>query len=139
MKKNKKDDFLEIEDKKSSCCFLKSILTLSNLASFGSLATLLFLIFFQIYTLSIGFNNFAYISIIFNIFFIVIVLQKIKVLNFEILTKIVNPTLKFLMFLYILNAVLSLFLDDILYNFVISPLNIFGAYFIFLLLKRDSI
>ncbi|MBK6303132.1 MAG: hypothetical protein IPF43_04200 [Arcobacter sp.] len=51
----------------------------------------------------------------------------------------VESSLKFLIFIYILNSFLYLFINNSVYSYIYAPINLFGAYFIFLLLKKEDI
>ncbi len=60
-------------------------------------------------------------------------------IKIDFLNTYVESSLKFLIFIYILNSFLYLFINNSVYSYIYAPINLFGAYFIFLLLKKDDI
>ncbi|MFB1033632.1 MAG: hypothetical protein QMB77_09050, partial [Aliarcobacter cryaerophilus] len=78
-------------------------------------------------------------SLFFNLFFLLIILQKLEMIKIDFLNIYVESSLKFLIFIYLINSILYLFINNSIYSYIYAPLNLFGAYFIFLLLKKDDI
>jgi len=60
-------------------------------------------------------------------------------IKIDFLNIYVESSLKFLIFIYLINSILYLFINNSIYSYIYAPLNLFGAYFIFLLLKKDDI
>ncbi|RBQ32468.1 hypothetical protein CRU92_01810 [Arcobacter sp. FW59] len=127
------------ENTKKKCC-LKKFLELDKFAKYGSISVLAIAILTQSYNVVIA-KNFilSFISLLFNLFFLLIVLLKLDIVKMNILKPFINYSLRFLIFLFLLNSFIYLFIDSWVYQFVYAPINLLGAYFIFLLLKKDSI
>lgn len=124
----------------SSKCCLKKFLELDFLAKNGSLFIVLLSIAIQSFNI-INANNYeaSFVSLIINLYFLVVVLTKLEYCKIDILNKYIDISLKIIIFIYILNFFSYLFMEDYIYKFVIATLNFLGAYCIFLLLKKDSI
>jgi len=141
MKKETKRRLLwPVSSSKKSCCF-KTLLELEFWAKYGSLFIISFSIVTQSYNVIINANyNLSFISIIFNLFFLLIILQKLQIINLTKLNQImVDTSLKFLIFIFCLNFIMYIFSEDYIIRFLYAPINFLGAYFIFLLLKKDNI
>ncbi|MFV7789750.1 hypothetical protein ACNSOP_06180 [Aliarcobacter lanthieri] len=127
------------ETTKKKCC-IKKFLELENVAKYGSISVLVIAIFSQVYNLIISKDfNLSLISLLINIFFLIIVLIKLNIIKLFIKKDFINYSLIFLIFILLLNFFMYLFVDSWLYQYVYAPINLIGAYFIFLLLKKDSI
>ncbi|MBL3520540.1 hypothetical protein [Aliarcobacter lanthieri] len=127
------------ETTKKKCC-IKKFLELENVAKYGSISVLVIAIFSQVYNLIISKDfNLSLISLLINIFFLIIVLIKLNIIKLFIKKYFINYSLIFLIFILLLNFFMYLFVDSWLYQYVYAPINLIGAYFIFLLLKKDSI
>ncbi|QKF58579.1 hypothetical protein ACN2EN_02750 [Aliarcobacter lanthieri] len=127
------------ETTKKKCC-IKKFLELENVAKYGSISILVIAIFSQVYNLIISKDfNLSLISLLINIFFLIIVLIKLNIIKLFIKKDFINYSLIFLIFILLLNFFMYLFVDSWLYQYVYAPINLIGAYFIFLLLKKDSI
>lgn len=136
----KKDKFFLEENSAKASCKLKKALTLPRLAVYGSLVVLFLQILIQIFNIVSDTNLlFSYISIFFNLFFLLVILQKIEYINIKSFDKFVVPSLRFLIFLYLTNFCIYMFYNSVLYSYLIALINFFGAYFIFLLIKREFI
>ncbi|RBQ27490.1 hypothetical protein [Arcobacter sp. CECT 9188] len=127
------------ETTKKKCC-IKKFLELENVAKYGSISVLVIAIFSQVYNLIIS-KDFilSLISLLINIFFLIIVLIKLNIIKLFIKKYFINYSLIFLIFILLLNFFMYLFVYSWLYQYVYAPINLIGAYFIFLLLKKDSI
>ncbi|WP_418180165.1 hypothetical protein ACNSOL_08250 [Aliarcobacter lanthieri] len=127
------------ETTKKKCC-IKKFLELENIVKYGSISVLVIAIFSQVYNLMIS-KDFilSLISLLINIFFLIIVLIKLNIIKLFIKKYFINYSLIFLIFILLLNFFMYLFVDTWLYQYVYAPINLIGAYFIFLLLKKDSI
>lgn len=101
---------------KKRCCFLKFI-DFEPIVKYGSIFIILVSIFIQ--SSNIIQNKNLLLSIFLNTY--------------------VESSLKFLIFIYLINSILYLFINNSIYSYIYAPLNLFGAYFIFLLLKKDDI
>lgn len=102
---------------KKRCCFLKFI-DFEPIVKYGSIFIILVSIFIQSSNIIQNKNLLLSIfSLFFNLFFLLNI-QKINLYHLQ--------------FLY-------LFINNSIYSYVYAPLNLFGAYFIFLLLKKDDI
>ncbi|WP_026803235.1 hypothetical protein [Aliarcobacter lanthieri] len=127
------------ETTKKKCC-IKKFLELENVAKYGSISILVIAILSQVYNLIISKDfNLSLISLLINIFFLIIVLIKLNIIKLFIKKDFINYSLIFLIFILLLNFFMYLFVDSWLYQYVYAPINLIGAYFIFLLLKKDSI
>ncbi|WP_418179300.1 hypothetical protein ACNSOO_11705 [Aliarcobacter lanthieri] len=127
------------ETTKKKCC-IKKFLELENVAKYGSISILVIAIFSQVYNLIISKDfNLSLISLLINIFFLIIVLIKLNIIKLFIKKDFINYSLIFLIFILLLNFFMYLFVDSWVYQYVYAPINLIGAYFIFLLLKKDSI
>ena len=111
---------------KKKCCFLKFI-DFEPIVKYGSIFIILLSIFIQSS------------NIIQNKNLLLIILQKLEMIKINFLNIYVESSLKFLIFIYILNSFLYLFINNSVYSYIYAPINLFGAYFIFLLLKKEDI
>lgn len=123
----------------SKCC-LKKFFELNAISKFGSIFVVLISIFVQILNI-INLKDYeaSFFSLIINLFFLVIVLTKLEYLKIDSLNKYIDRTLKIMIFIFILNFFGYLVVDGYIYKYVLAPISFFGAYFIFLLLKKESI
>jgi uncharacterized membrane protein len=122
----------------SKCC-LKKFFELEFLAKYGSISVVLIFIAIQVFNIVQGENyQTSFTSLIINLFFLVVVLTKLEYLRIEQLKKYIDTILKIMIFIFLLNSVAYL-QAEVSYKYAITPLSFFGAYFIFLLLKKDSI
>jgi len=126
------------EETKKKCC-IKEFLDLENLAKYGPISTLLIVILIQSYNIIID-KDFALslISILVNLFFLLIVLVKLNIIKMDILKPYLNYALKLLISIFLLNFIMYILTDNLLYQCVYALINFIGAYFIFLLLKFDA-
>lgn len=124
---------------KKKCCFLKFI-ELEPIVKYGSIFIILLSIFIQSSNIVQNKNSIlSMFSLFFNLFFLLIILQRLEIIKMDFLNIYVESSLKFLIFIYILNFFLYLFINSSIYSYIYAPINLFGAYFIFLLLKKDDI
>lgn len=124
---------------KKKCCFLKFI-DFEPIVKYGSIFIILVSIFIQSSNIIQNKNLLLSIfSLFFNLFFLLIILQKLEMIKIDFLNIYVESSLKFLIFIYILNSFLYLFINNSVYSYIYAPINLFGAYFIFLLLKKEDI
>lgn len=124
---------------KKGCCFLKFI-DFEPIVKYGSIFIILVSIFIQSSNIIQNKNLLLSIfSLFFNLFFLLIILQKLEMIKIDFLNIYVESSLKFLIFIYLINSILYLFINNSIYSYIYAPLNLFGAYFIFLLLKKDDI
>ena len=120
----------------SKCC-LKKFLDLQLLAKYGPIVVILMFISIQILNIFSAKNYEAsFISLIINLFFLVIVLTKLEYLKIDSLNKYIDRTLKIMIFIFILNFFGYLVVDGYIYKYVLAPISFFGAYFISLLLLK---
>ncbi len=123
----------------SKCC-LKKFFDMDFLAKNGSIFVVIMFIGIQIFNIVSAINyEFSFISLIINLFFLVVVLAKIEIIKFEAIEKYIDITLKIMIFIFLLNFIGYLSVEGFLYNYVIGPISFLGAYFIFLLTKREAI
>lgn len=110
------------------------------LAKNGSIFVIVLFIGLQVFNI-ISDNNylFSFISLLINLFFLVIVLSKVEIIKLEAVEKYVDITLKIMIFIFLLNFIGYLSVEGFVYNYVIGPISFLGAYFIFLLTKREAI
>ncbi|WP_148570887.1 hypothetical protein [Aliarcobacter cryaerophilus] len=124
---------------KKGCCFLKFI-DFEPIVKYGSIFIILVSIFIQSSNIIQNKNLLLSIfSLFFNLFFLLIILQKLEMIKIDFLNIYIESSLKFLIFIYLINSILYLFINNSIYSYIYAPLNLFGAYFIFLLLKKDDI
>ena len=124
---------------KKRCGFLKFI-DFEPIVKYGSIFIILVSIFIQSSNIIQNKNLLLSIfSLFFNLFFLLIILQKLEMIKIDFLNIYVESSLKFLIFIYLINSILYLFINNSIYSYIYAPLNLFGAYFIFLLLKKDDI
>src|SRR5574344_1263936 len=116
---------------KKRCCFLKFI-DFELIVKYG----LIFIILVSIFIQS---SNIIQNKNLLLIIFLLIILQKLEMIKIDFLNIYVESSLKFLIFIYLINSILYLFINNSIYSYIYAPLNLFGAYFIFLLLKKDDI
>ena len=124
---------------KKKCCLLKFI-DFEPIVKYGSIFIILLSIFIQSSNI-IQYKNLilSIFSLFFNLFFLLIILQKLEIIKIDFLNIYIKSSLQFLIFIYILNSFLYLFVDSSVYSYIYAPINLFGAYFIFLLLRKDDI
>ncbi|PRM94155.1 hypothetical protein [Aliarcobacter cryaerophilus] len=124
---------------KKRCCFLKFI-DFEPIVKYGSIFIILVSIFIQSSNIIQNKNLILSIfSLFFNLFFLLIILQKLEMIKIDFLNIYIKSSLQFLIFIYILNSFLYLFINNSVYSYVYAPINLFGAYFIFLLLRKEDI
>ena len=124
---------------KKRCCFLKFI-DFEPIVKYGSIFIILVSIFIQSSNIIQNKNQILSIfSLLFNLFFLLIILQKLEMIKIYFLNIYIKSSLQFLIFIYILNSFLYLFINNSVYSYVYAPINLFGAYFIFLLLRKEDI
>ncbi|PRM90166.1 hypothetical protein CJ671_04115 [Aliarcobacter cryaerophilus] len=124
---------------KKRCCFLKFI-DFEPIVKYGSIFIILVSIFIQSSNIIQNKNLILSIfSLLFNLFFLLIILQKLEMIKIDFLNIYIKSSLQFLIFIYILNSFLYLFINNSVYSYVYAPINLFGAYFIFLLLRKEDI
>lgn len=123
----------------SKCC-MKRAFELNTLSKYGSLFTLSFFILLSIYNIiTLDYFIFSFLSLLVNIYFLLVVLVKLEMINFNKIDRYLNRSLQFMIFLLILNALTYLISNSYIFKLVFAPISFLGAYFIFLLIKRDSI
>jgi len=126
------------EETKKKCC-IKEFLELENLAKYGPISVLLIVILIQAYNIAIAKDfTISLISILINLFFLLIVLIKLNIIKIDILKPYLNYALKLLIFIFLLNFIMYILIDNWLYQYVYAPINFIGAYFIFLLLNFEA-
>jgi|GEM_PF-1146784 len=126
------------EETKKKCC-IKEFLELENLAKYGPISILLIVILIQSYNIIIDKDfKLSLISILINLFFLLIVLIKLDIIKIDTLKPYLNYALKLLIFIFLLNFIMYILTDDLLYQCVYAPINFIGAYFIFLLLNFEA-
>lgn len=120
---------------KSNCC-LKKFLDLELISKYGSITVIVIMILSQVFNIIIQESSYsmAFLSMIINTFFLVIVLVKLEIITINILDKYLNNLLKFMIFVFILNFLGYLSSDLAIHNYVFAPISFLGAYFISLLL-----
>lgn len=113
-----------------------NFIDIDKISKYGSIFSILVAILIQCINIATGKNfNIAFSSILFNLFFLLIILQKTNIINISLLDIYVSSSLKLLFALFLINSLIYIFVDDRIYNFIYAPLSFFGAYFIFLLIK----
>jgi quinol-cytochrome oxidoreductase complex cytochrome b subunit len=123
----------------SKCC-LKKFLDLQLLAKYGPIVVILMFISIQILNIFSAKNYEAsFISLIINLFFLVVVLTKLEYLKIDPLQKYIDITLRIMIFIFFLNFIAYLGVEGFVYKYVVAPASFLGAYFVFLLLKKESI
>ncbi len=80
----------------------------------------------------------SFFSMIINIFFLIVVLQKLEMIKLNILEEQVNSILKFIIFIFIVNFFAYMVSSIPLHNYFFGPISFLGAYFIFILLMNNS-
>ncbi|AYJ79558.1 hypothetical protein AN286_05135 [Aliarcobacter cryaerophilus ATCC 43158] len=124
---------------KKRCCFLKFI-DFEPIVKYGSIFIILLSIFIQSSNIIQNKNLIlSTFSLFFNLFFLLIILQKLEMIKIDFLNIYIKSSLQFLIFIYILNSFLYLFINNSVYSYIYAPINLFGAYFIFLLLRKEDI
>lgn len=120
----------------SSNCCLKKFLDLEVISKYGSIFILVIMILSQIFNIIMkeGSYNLAFLSMIINTFFLIIVLIKVEILKFYIKEKYLTNILKFMILVFIINSFGYLASNSEIHNYVFAPISFFGAYFIFLLI-----
>lgn len=122
----------------SNCC-LKKFIDLDTIAKYGSIITISIILLSQIFNVYIGYNyRMSFFSMIINIFFLIVVLQKLEMIKLNILEEQVNSILKFIIFIFIVNFFAYMVSSVPLHNYFFAPISFLGAYFIFILLMNNS-
>ncbi len=125
---------------KSNCC-LKKFLDLELISRYGSMSVILIMILSQLFNmifLQENNYNMAFISIIINGFFLIVILTKLEIIKITVLEKYLDTILKIIIFIFILNFFGYLASNLAIYNYVFAPISFLGAYFTFLLLLNKN-
>ncbi|WP_198305423.1 hypothetical protein [Arcobacter vandammei] len=123
----------------SKCC-LKKFFELEFLAKYGSISVVLIFIGIQIINIINNINYEAsFISLLINLYFLVVVLTKLEYLKIDILNNYIDISLKIMIFIFLVSFIAYMGHEDIIYKYAVSPISFFGAYFCFLLLKKETI
>lgn len=131
MKKNRLKTLLPI----SKCC-LKKFYDLDLIAKYGSIFSILFILFSQIYNIVIEYNiRSSFFSMIINLFFLVAILTKVEMIKVTILEEQLDNILKVIIFVLILNFLGYMVSSEEIHNYLFAPMSFLGAYFVFILLK----
>lgn len=131
MKKKKLNLLLPI----SKCC-LKKFYDLDIISKYGSISTISILTLYQGYNVLVSTSVITLLSLIITLFFLIIVLVKLNLLEFKIFKEKINIILKFMIFILILNFLAYLNSDVEIHSYIFAPISFLGAYFIFLLLLK---
>jgi hypothetical protein len=119
----------------SNCCF-KKVIDLDIIVKYGSITSISIIFLSQILNIIEGNNiRISFFSMFINIFFLVVVLNKLEILKLTIFEEQINNILKFIIFVFVLNFFAYLISDVPIHNYFFAPVSFFGAYFIFVLLK----
>lgn len=119
----------------SNCCF-KKVIDLDIIVKYGSITSISIIFLSQILNIIEGNNiRISFFSMFINIFFLVVVLNKVEILKLTIFEEQINNILKFIIFVFVLNFFAYLISDVPIHNYFFAPVSFFGAYFIFVLLK----
>jgi hypothetical protein len=131
MKSNKKRVLWSI----SNCC-LKKVIDLDIITKYGSITTISIILLSQIVNIIEGNNiRMSLFSMFINIFFLVVILNKLEILKLTIFQEQMNSILKLIIFIFMLNFFAYLISDVPINNYFFAPVSFLGAYFIFVLLK----
>lgn len=119
----------------SNCCF-KKVIDLDIIAKYGSITAISIILLSQILNISESNNiRMSFFSMFINIFFLVVVLNKVEILKLTIFEEQMNGILKFIIFVFVLNFFAYLISEVPIHNYFFAPVSFLGAYFIFVLLK----
>lgn len=119
----------------SNCCF-KKVIDLDIIVKYGSITSISIIFLSQILNIIEGNNiRISFFSMFINIFFLVVVLNKLEILKLTIFEEQINNILKFIIFVFVLNFFAYLISNVPIHNYFFAPVSFFGAYFIFVLLK----
>lgn len=119
----------------SNCCF-KKVIDLDIIAKYGSITAISIILLSQILNISESNNiRMSFFSMFINIFFLVVVLNKVEILKLTIFEEQMNSILKFIIFVFVLNFFAYLISEVPIHNYFFAPVSFLGAYFIFVLLK----
>lgn len=119
----------------SNCCF-KKVIDLDIIAKYGSITAISIILLSQILNISESNNiRMSFFSMFINIFFLVVVLNKVEILKLTIFEEQMNGILKFIIFIFVLNFFAYLISEVPIHNYFFAPVSFLGAYFIFVLLK----
>jgi hypothetical protein len=119
----------------SNCCF-KKVIDLDIIAKYGSITAISIILLSQILNISESNNiRMSFFSMFINIFFLVVVLNKVEILKLTIFEEQMNSILKFIIFIFVLNFFAYLISEVPIHNYFFAPVSFLGAYFIFVLLK----
>lgn len=119
----------------SNCCF-KKVIDLDIIAKYGSIIAISIILLSQILNISESNNiRMSFFSMFINIFFLVVVLNKVEILKLTIFEEQMNGILKFIIFVFVLNFFAYLISEVPIHNYFFAPVSFLGAYFIFVLLK----
>ena len=135
-----KDKDINSMYKKKSCCFARELFKIDNLAKYGSIFVVIVSILVQSYNVIFQEDYLlSYISLFFNLFFLVVVFTKLKIIKIDFLNPYIDFFLRFLIFIFFLNFISYLFfVDSFIYRYLYAPIFFIGAYFVFLLLKNED-
>jgi hypothetical protein len=123
----------------SKCC-MKKALELNNIGKYGSIFVTSSFILIALYNMiTLNYFLFSFISFLINLYFLSIVFIKLEMIKFDLLNKYVVFSLRVMIFLFLINSFAYLSHNSDFSKLVLAPMSFIGAYFIFLLLKRDSI
>lgn len=133
--KSKKSRLLWPESK---CC-LKKFFELNSISKYGSIFVVLMFIGIQILNILNGANYEAsFISLIINLYFLVVVLTKLEYLKIDALNKYINISLKIMIFIFLISFIAYIGSEDMIYKYVVAPISFFGSYFCFLLIMKEE-
>ncbi|QKF66637.1 putative membrane protein [Arcobacter venerupis] len=119
----------------SNCCF-KKVIDLDIIAKYGSIIAISIILLSQILNISESNNiRMSFFSMFINIFFLLVVLNKVEILKLTIFEEQMNSILKFIIFVFVLNFFAYLISEVPIHNYFFAPVSFLGAYFIFVLLK----
>jgi hypothetical protein len=119
----------------SNCCF-KKVIDLDIIAKYGSITAISIILLSQILNISESNNiRMSFFSMFINIFFLVVVLNKVEILKLTIFEEQMNSILKFIIFIFVLNFFAYLISEVPIHNYFFAPVSFLGAYFIFVLLR----
>ena len=123
---------------KSKCC-LKKFLDLELISKYGSISVIFIMILSQVFNIIMQESSYtlAFLSMIINTLFLIVILTKLEIIKISILEKYLNTILKIIIFIFILNFFGYLTSSLAIYNYVLAPISFLGAYFVFLLLTNQ--
>lgn len=124
---------------KSNCC-LKKFLDLELISKYGSISVIFIMILSQVFNIIMQESSYtmAFLSMIINTLFLIVILTKLEIIKISILEKYLNTILKIIIFIFILNFFGYLTSSLAIYNYVLAPISFLGAYFVFLLLLNKN-